>query len=220
MSYTSGLGNTIDVRPMNPDGSCPAGMIRITGGNTCFTDARPYGPPAAPPAAQQQIVRQQIPPSYLPPVPAWRQQIAGLLDSLGRLILTLPGEVIAQLMALLAGLGPSVRGEGDALRQALTDPTKSDREVAERLRTVNDRYRSLKPSLPAPAVRVIDPVIDGAINLVPQDVRPEGLAPLPPSLLDSVPWAWVAGSFVAGLFASTLFTAKKTTPNRRRRRHR
>lgn len=214
MSYTGGLGNTIDVRPMNPDGSCPAGMSRIAGGNTCFTDARPYAPP---PVAQQQLAQQQIPPSY-PPVPAWRQQIAGLLDSLGRLILTLPGEAIARLMALLAGLGPAVRGEGDALRQALTDPTKSDREVAERLKTVSDRYRSLKPSLPAPAVRVIDPVIDGAINLVPPDMRPAGLVPQSP--MDNVPWLWMAGSFVAGLFASTLFTPKKTTPNRRRGRHR
>jgi hypothetical protein len=120
----------------------------------------------------------------------------------------------------LGRLSPQVRGEGDALRQTLTDPTKTDREAADRLKAFSDRYRSIKPTLPEPAVRVIDPVIDGAINLVPPDVRPAGLAPVPPSFFDDVPWVWVAGSFIAGLFASTLFTSKKTTPNRRRRRYR
>lgn len=154
------------------------------------------------------------------PVSNWRVQIQRILDGLGVMIMTLPGEIIAQLWALLAGLGPTVRQEGEEFSRALSDPTKTDAQVAEKLKAVSDRYRSLRPSLPAPAIRLFDPIVDGAVGLVPADVMPPGTIQSPSqnaSMLDNVPWLWVAGSFVAGMFAGSFFSSpKKTTPNRRR----
>lgn len=179
---------------------------------------------------QQQAARQNASPlPRLAPAPQapssvsdWRRQLARMIEALGVMLMTLPGDILTRLRELLAGLSPSTQQEAEDFSRAVTNPTKTDAEVAAKLKTVTDRYRELRPTMPAPAVRMFDPIVDGAINLVPQDVRPAGLSPSPlaPSVLDSVPWLWAAGSFVAGMFACAFITPKKTTPNRRVRRRR
>ena len=155
-------------------------------------------------------------------LPSWRQQITRMLEAAAVMIVSLPGEVLSQLMSLLDSVGPVVRQEWEEFTRTLSDPTKSDAQVAEKLLIVNDRYRSLRPSLPAPAIRMFDPILDGAIGLVPPETRPAGLTPITSqSVINSVPWLWAAGSFVAGMFACAyLGRQKKTTPNRRRSRRR
>jgi len=170
---------------------------------------------AAPISSSPQVPR-LLPESS--PVSDWRKQIQRIFDGVAAVLTTLPGDVVAQLLALLAGLGAAVRQEGEELSRALLDPTKSDVEVAEKLKVVSDRYRSLRPSLPAPVVRLFDPIVEGAVGLVPSTVLPSGSIQLP-SQLNGVPWLWVTGSFVAGmLVCSFLSSPKKTTPNRRRGR--
>lgn len=158
---------------------------------------------------------------YAPPSPTgqsmsdWRAQVARLLETIGTAVMTLPGEIVAQLVAFVAGLSSAIRQEGEELMNWLRNPSKTDAQVAEKLNAVKERYRSLRPSLPAPAVRVIDPIVDGSIALVPANVRPAGMAPISGS---DIPWLWVAGSFVAGMFACTFVSKPKPTPNRRRAR--
>lgn len=171
---------------------------------------------AAPISSSPQVPR--LLPESSSPVSDWRKQIQRILDGVAAVVATLPGDVVAQLLALLAGLGAAVRQEGEELSRALLDPTKSDVEVAEKLKAVSDRYRSLRPSLPAPVVRLFDPIVEGAVGLVPSTVLPSGTIQLP-SQLDGIPWLWVTGSFVAGMFVCSLLSSpKKTTPNRRRGR--
>lgn len=149
------------------------------------------------------------------PVSDWRRQIQRMLESATVMIMSLPGDVIAALMAFFAGLSPAIRQEGDEFTRWLGDPNKTDAQVAEKLNTVKERYRALRPSLPSPAVRLLDPIVDGAIALVPASIQPPGMtAPISGS---DVPWLWVAGSFVAGMIACSFISKPKTTPNRRRR---
>ena len=90
--------------------------------------------------------------------------------------------------------------------------------MAAKLKTVSDQYRSLRSNLPAPAVGIFDPIVDGAWNLVPTNLRPAGnLSPVNAACSSDVPWAWIAGGFLGGLATAAIFGGSKPTPNRRRR---
>jgi hypothetical protein len=146
-------------------------------------------------------------------VPDWRRQIQRALETATLAILSLPGDLVAQLVAFFSGIAPGVRQDVEDFGRALTDPSKSDAEVAEKLGKVRDSYRSLRPSLPGPVVRALDPIVEGAIGLVPATVTIPSVQT--PSVV--VPWLWVAGSFVAGMAACSFFSESKVKANRRRR---
>jgi len=241
MSYARAMGTAATILPPAPPQgfttdpmayTTPAGATNTRGGYvpSPLTMLCPPGygmvPQAGGPARCVQLTSiaqaQLVPPPMLP-VSDWRTQIGTMLEGVARLVFTLPQEILAQLMALATGT-PAVQQAGEGFSRALRDPNQSDAQVADKLRVLNDSYQSLKPRMPAPAVRIFDPIMDGAINLVPANIRPPTLLPstaLTPSPFDSVPWLWVAGSFVGGMLAcSFLGGPKKTTPNRRRRRSR
>ncbi len=147
------------------------------------------------------------------PVSDWRRQIQRALEAATLAILSLPGEIIA----FFTGIAPTIRQDVEDFGRSLTDPSRTDAEVAEKLAKVRDRYRTLRPSLPAPAVGVLDPLIDNVVGLVPANVTVPSVTT--PSF--TIPWLWVAGSFVAGMAAcSFLGDTKKVQANRRRRARR
>jgi hypothetical protein len=202
---TGGQNTTYAPPPLS---ACPPGMYRYPNGS-CGPVGSPT--PATPPVAQ-------------PVVSDWRLQLTRFFQSAFALIMSLPAAVLAQLNSIWLAIAPTVGAEIDSLLRALGDPTKSDADVANKIKSVNDSYRSMRPTLPGPAVRILDPIADGTINLVPVDSRPPGLvSPVAPgSVFDSVPWGWVAVSFIAGMFTTTLLPERspKPTPNRRHRRRR
>lgn len=192
--------STVPVVPMTP------GLY--TTPNTQTSSQSPLAPWLAPtPLA---------PSSGQSPLPSWRQQIQRMLEAATLMVVSLPGEIVTQILALLGAIVPAIRQEADEFQRYLVDPTKSDAQVAEKLRVVNDRYRSVRPSLPAPAIRLLDPILEGAIGLVPAEARPAGLPVSNQYDLGSVPWLWIAGSFVAGMVTCSFISRPKTTPNRRR----
>jgi hypothetical protein len=192
-----------------------------------------YTTPTAQTSAQRWSPRAMLSPllpasSTQAPVSSWRRQIENMLAAAGVMIMSLPESIVTQLWGLLRGLGADVQSEVEILFRSFGNPTVTDTQVAEKMKSVSDRYRSMRPSIPGPAVVVIDPIIDSAWRLVPPNVRPAGTVQVESvtpvaSALDSVPWLWAAGSFVAGLAACAVFggkTTTKTTPNRRVRRNR
>lgn len=166
-------------------------------------------------------VQNPLAPYLAPPPPSgqsmsdWRSQVAQVLETIGLVVMALPAEVVAQISALLATLDPSVRQQAEELLNWLRNPSKTDAQVAEKLNAVKESYRTLRPRLPAPAVRAIDPIADGVVSLVPANVRPATMVLTPISASD-VPWLWIAGSFVAGMFVCSIVSKPKPTPNRRR----
>jgi len=215
MSY-SGMG-TVPATPVAPR----------TLPNMSPPSAQPCPPgfnltPSAPGFPSRCVQAYAPPPSIAPsaPVSGWRSQLQRMLEGASVLILSLPGEVMAQLVALFAGLGPAARQEGEAFDRALRDPSQSDADVAAKLKAVSDRYRSLRPNLPAPAVRIFDPVVDNAWNLVPPELRSAGNQNVSTACSSDVPWMWIVGGFLGGLATAAVFGSNKPTPNRRVRRNR
>jgi hypothetical protein len=156
-------------------------------------------------------------PSYSPAlaVSSWRVQVKNLLDGAGTLLLRMPAEALLQLMALASGAGAAFQRQMDQLLRDLTDPAKTDLEVAAKLKSVKDDYIRMRPGFPAPAAAVFDPALDSAINLTPADIISPETAGQINAAANVVPWGWVAGGFVAGLLVAS--ATGRMSANRRRR---
>jgi len=207
--FYEGVRAAPNVSPLAPP-ACPPGYYLGTGSpRPCVQSPTSL----VPPTAQVRAV-----PNQSAPVSDWRRQVERMLETAARLVTTLPSEIVAQVYAFIAGLAPTTQREGTEFSRALLDPNKSDADVAAKLKTVSDQYRSLRSNLPAPAVGIFDPIVDGAWNLVPTNLRPAGN--LSTACSSDVPWAWIAGGFLGGLATAAIFGGSKPTPNRRVRRNR
>jgi hypothetical protein len=155
-----------------------------------------------------------------PPIAGWRQQIVTLLRSIESLFRGMPVNVQAPVIGVVV-TSPQAQQAGSGL-QRVGDPNTSDADAAAAINNAREQYRAMRTNLPAPATAAFDPIADAIASLVPAPVAPPTL--LTPvggqSMIDTVPWVWVAGSFVAGILACSFLTPKRSTPNRRRRRRR
>jgi hypothetical protein len=206
--------------PVTLPQAAPSAPILLTQTASC-----PPGYALGPPVASGP--RSCVPTSITPmtpvtvqPVAGWRQQIMTLLRSIESLFRGLPANVQAPVIGVVI-TSPQGQQAGQAL-QRVGDPSTSDADAAAAVNNAREQYRAMRTNLPASATTVFDPIADAIASLVPGPVAPPTL--LTPvggqSMIDTVPWVWVAGSFVAGILACSFLTPKRSTPNRRRRRRR
>lgn len=174
-------------------------------------------------------------------VATWRKEIAQMfagIDTIGAPLRV----AVEAIMGIGAMIGSGVGAEAGAFARdlmgfvnSLLRPDSSDRQVAGQAQSVVTSYQRLKPSLPAMATTMLDPILGPALLAkVPGDlmVWPEatpGQTPVPAQMLPQqpaaagggIPWLWIGGGAAVLVVGYMVFSSKKSvTPNKRRRRRR
>lgn len=234
MSYSRGMG--VDIASTSETGK--SGSTQNAG--SYETKVGGEGAMPAPPCAQGSYRDAQgrcgpvvyegaraMPNVNVIPVSSWRVDIQHMLEAIPASVMSLGETVIAPLMVILFSLGAETQREMEGIWRDLTSPSVSDVQAARGINTARERYRQMRQNIPAPVKLVVDPVVDLVGRTVPPAIAPPALrtpisgAPCPiRAMLNSAPWGWITGSFVAGWITGSILGGKKTTPNGRVRRNR
>lgn len=164
------------------------------------------------------------------PVAQWRKDIAEMLRTIDS-----AGSAIGQaLLAAATVIGGEAMSFGRALIDLVAkaiDPSVPDAQVAGKAQEVFTSYQQFKPSLPAVATSVLDPVIVGVATKIPSELAlgPSATGPatmIPATMIPGqqpsggIPWIWIGAGAVVLIGGYMLLGGSKreVKANRRRRR--